>query len=644
MAHAQRLFKHLDLRIILVVVSLLAVWWLQAPRLGDEFRVDEDFRTFYWMSKFQDPALFPNDQLRTRHVTIQFPWGDVPVAFYSLGYGLLFYGCSFFVKPIFFNKFLPFILMPITVWYLFKFGESVRNRETGVVLAVGFLLLNLASSSSISIASGLQRSFAATLIIAFIYYLHRDKYVAAAIVILISALIYPPAFVLNAATWGLSALRINWRPRPRLSLVQRGIGYLLIACCLGALVLSPVLFPSLTNLFTDEEPALVGPQEQAVGATSGLHKYIWNNPRYREGSSGQLFVIFPFVGRGGLVDLGEDMINLLILFALGCLIFLVRGRRAFDLPGAIWCMLWASLGVFVLAWATALLTGSFLLYLPSRYTRVGLFLFLFMFVFLNSVAFIKEAPALIRRNPRRLIWLIAGIELLVLGLVFFYPSDRAMISGFNLKWLLALVGLAFGALGVAVVRKAPASTANVYGVGRTFAGRVLGGVAVVFCLSGWAVYAPLLTEVNYLNPPQEERELLRFLETLPKDAILAGTPCALDSVPLFARRQILFSCEQPRRDGIVIREALKAYYTDDRHVLVDFCQAYSIDYLVVDLGTYSREYLTQEKVFWEPYNQELLARIVDQGSFVLADVPGEIKVFQNENFFVVPCDGLESIE
>ena len=53
--------SHLQWRLSLIAVSILAVLWLQAPRLVDEFQVDQDFRTFYWMHKFQEPALFPDD-------------------------------------------------------------------------------------------------------------------------------------------------------------------------------------------------------------------------------------------------------------------------------------------------------------------------------------------------------------------------------------------------------------------------------------------------------------------------------------------------------------------------------------------------------------------------------------------------------
>jgi hypothetical protein len=213
-----------------------------------------------------------------------------------------------------------------------------------------------------------------------------------------------------------------------------------------------------------------------------------------------------------------------------------------------------------------------------------------------------------------------------------------MISGFSMKWLLAPAGLVFGVLSVVVIRKPSPMILDRSTLSQTPAGRVLTGTAVVACLVGWVAYAPVVSNVDVLDPPPAERELLRFLETLPKDVLLAGTPCALDNVPLFAKRQVLFNCDLVSQDANLIREAFNAYYTNDAQVVIDFCQAHGVDYLVVDWQVYSEEYLATEKIFFEPYHQELLPQLVDRDTFVLAQVPDESKVFQSESFFVVPCD------
>jgi hypothetical protein len=563
----------------------------------------------------------------------------MPVTPYSLGYGLLFYLASFVVTPVLFSKILPFFLMAVTVWILYEFGQTVRDRPTGVVLALGFLFLNLASSSAISVANGLQRSFAMTFVILLIYCLQRRRFVVATLVTVASALIYAPAFALMAAIWGIFGLGLGWRQRPQGAISQGGFGYLFVALLLGVMILSPILFPTFRALIGTESGVDDDPQAQASAVSPESYRHLWDNPTYQIGGEFPLFIMFPLVGRGGLVDLGEDLINLTILAVIGLLILSVRGRKALALPYVVWCLLVATLSMFVMSWLAIWLTNAFLLYLPSRYSRVGLFLFLLMFVCLNMVDSMKEVPQLIQRNPRRLIWLLVGIELLVVVLIIFYPVRHASIAGFNMKWLLALAGVAFGLLGAAILRQPERSIPDMSAISRTLAGRILIGTVVVVALSGWAIYAPLLTEVSYLDPPPAERELLSFLETLPKDAVIAGTPCALDNVQLFAKRRALFSCEQPATDEVVV-EAFGAYYADNPRTVADFCSAHSVDFLVVDDETYTRDYLAQGWIFYEPLNQVILPYIVNQQTFLLAEVPADIKLFEAENYSVIRCDDL----
>lgn len=636
-----QLAKGFDQRLILIIISLLAVLWLQAPRLIDNFNVDEDFRSFYRMSQFADPNLFPNDPLTGGGaVTVAMPWGNWPFYPNSPGYSLLYYVASFFVSPILFSKLLAFLLMPVSAWYLFELGKSIRTAQTGMILALGFVFLNLASPTSLSVLPGLQRSFALTLEIILIYYLYRQKYVPAAVVVVIAALIYAPAFVLAAAIWGLNILKFGHQHRRGFSIDTTSLGPLLIAGFLGALILIPALLIRFSPYPT--ETATTGTIQQTTDAPAESYRFLWDDPKYQAGGRTQLFYSFPFIGRGGLVNKDADALHLSVLFVISCLIYLVQGRRAFDLPSPIWSVFGASLITFVMAWLAIWLTNSFLLYLPSRYTRVGLFLFLLLVVFLNFTDFIKESALLIRRNQKRLVWLIIGIEIVAIGLIVIYPSEQAVFMGLNMKWLLAPTALIFGILGTISIQSRLTSDPMPAEFNRTLSGRVLTIIFLGILLSGWLAYAPLISSGSYLNPDPTERELLRFLETLPQDTLIAGTPCALDSVLLFSKRQILFSCEKISQDTQLVREALKVYYTDDTQDVANFCQKRGVDYLVIDLQTYSEAFLAGGEIFFEPYNQELLPYIKERKTFALANLPDEVKIFQAGDYFVVPCDALDA--
>jgi len=620
--------KTLDQRVFLIALSLLAVLWLQAPNLTDEFIVIEDFGSFYWMNQFQESGLFPNDQLRGHtYTTVQFLGGDLPLYFPSLGYGLLFYLASFLVHPILFAKLLPFLLAPVTVWYLFAYGTSARDRSTGAILAIGFLFLILASPNSLSLMTGLQRSFALPLMIALLYYLHLRKYVMATVIVVLSALLYPPVFLLAVATWVFSLFFSIFRKETRSehTVTKKRWVFLLIAVTLGVSILLPAVAPRVLNAFTTSE---------STSESGASYEHIWEDPRYREGGRSALFKDFPIRGRAGLVTKQETVLLLLILLFISSLVCLVLKRRAFDLPLEIWSVLTASLALFILAWIGVYLTNSFLLYLPSRYTRVGLFLFFSMFVLLNLGTSLEEGARLISRDPWKLIVMLGVIEILV-GSIFFLPMGHRILDAFETRRLIAILTLFLVVVIIICLRNSSLLSASESRLGE----------AVAICLVCAAVIAGLVAWGNWsrehsgtlLNPSPDERALLKFLQTLPKDILLAGTPCTLDSVPLFAKRQVLFNCETLGQDEELVHQALDVYYAQDPQRVVDFCQTRGIDYLVVDIRTYAQDYLGAGRIFFEPYNQRVLSLVMSRDTFVLAQVLDEAKSFQSGNIFVVPC-------
>ena len=628
-----------DPRFVLIIISLLALLWVQTPRLSDEFQVDRDFRTFYWMNKFQDPELFPAGKLTgmREYVEAEFFSLNLVFYFYSLGYSWLYHVASFFVPLPLFSNLLSFFLMPITVWYAFEFGRAVKDRQTGVALALGFIFINLASSSSLSLITGLQRSFTIPLILIFIYYLHQQNYRAVAIISVISALLYPPMLILMLATWGLTALKMTWQPSIKVGLVKRELVYLLLTVLLGGLILLPILSPRLTSLFTVNQD--VGNRTTTALTPAVENIPLWQQPRFMAGGHRPLFYFFPFVGRGGIVEDSEEVINFLVLFIISGLILLVLGRRTFKLPPVIWYLMGAGFVMFGLAWLGIWLTKSFILYVPNRYTRVSLFLFLLVYITYNGREALQIAPTVMRDQPKKLIWLIVAVEFGVLGLLFFYPDQYSMISGFNMKWLLGPAGFLLGGLSIYIIINRLNNRASSKTTQKPLSYVFVAAVLSIF-LIGWAAYSRVINQVGVVDPPPAERELLAFIETLPIDSVLAGTPCLLDNVPLFAKRAILFSCFYSD-DSSPIQAGLAAYYAAQSQQVIEFCRNNAVDYLVVDTQAYSPEFLAQRQVFFEPYNQKLLSQISNQNDFVLAQIPDEKKLFQHPPFFVMACQAIE---
>ena len=559
-------------------------------------------------------------------------------------YSLLLYFSGFFVSPLTFLQLLPFILLPVAALYAYKFGQIVRSRRTGEILAVGLIILILVSPSSLSVIPGLARSFVVPLVIALIYYMRQQQFLQMTIIVILSALIYPPLFVLLAITWGLYTLNSIWKTQSEIKSLKRSLIYLILAIFLSIFVLSPLLVERFAKVWSAQE---VGVHEksqenekQVLGdtLTDNLQNFI-------PGGRYELFTLSPIIGNGGIVDNRVDALNFTILLIMSSVILLIRGRRAFNLPYEIWSVFIASLILFLAAWMAAAITNSFIIYLPSRYSRVGLFIFFWGFISFNIEASFRIGVEKLFKKRTILAGLLLGIEVIILLILIFHPSDRTTINGFNLKWLISFGGIILAISGLIVIKKPILSDKEAREIPDPRGNRAIKGLVLFVSFSSLlillyflSIYARLVSETSFLNPTLQERELISYIETLPKDTLIAGSPCSLDNIPLFAKRQILFSCELDSDNAELILRALHAYYSDDISQVIELCKMYEIDYLVIEPGVYTDEYLSKGWIYFEPFNQQMETTLLSRNNFVMENIPESNETFQNEKYFVVPCN------
>jgi hypothetical protein len=479
--------------------------------------------------------------------------------------------------------------------------------------------------------SGFQRSFAATLMIALLYYLHKGRFCASAIVIITSALIYPPVFLLAAGTWAvLILLQTDNRGKAYFAGISRRAAPLVIAVAVSVLILFPAIRTTLRSAPIPERSETVSSNPQPA------YDRLWQDPKYGKEGRRTLFTLFPILGRGGIFNKPLDMIYALVLGLLGGGFYMsTKGERTLRLPFELVSVLPASLLLFFLAWLAVVATDSFLLYLPSRYTRVGLSLFTSLFVFLNLERGLQATADLLHQNTDKLAWATVAIEVLALGLVFSLPNERTQIAGVNMKGPLIAGGVLLALLTALSIRNSNRRTASEPSTPP--AHRRFIKIAIILCLvTLWGMYGRWVHAMSTLNPSNDERALLEYLQTLSKDTLIAGTPCALDNVPLFAKRQVLFSCEQPSGDSDLVMEALGAYYAQDEDTVLTFCETHGIDYLVVDDQAYREESL--DWIFFEPYNEAMLSIIGDQCAFALGERQENAELFRAGRFRVLACD------
>lgn len=183
---------------VLLLFALGIAFSSQWPALSRPDVMSDDVRQhIFWMHQFRDPALFQNDLLTLYSKNFQ-PWGFVAV------YWLF----SFFADPFLLSKLLPFGLLLVSVFYLYRLVRDLAGTFAGVVAA---LMFTVNPVFFMRMTGGLSRGFAYPLMIAFLYYLVRRDYLKTAAVFVLQCLFYPVALPVCLLTYALSFFGIQGR-------------------------------------------------------------------------------------------------------------------------------------------------------------------------------------------------------------------------------------------------------------------------------------------------------------------------------------------------------------------------------------------------------------------------------------------------
>ena len=604
-------------------LGLLIALWIQWPLLTDAYKVNDDLRNLYWLHRITDPTLFTNDTL-VGHQLIEFEFLErsFVISKFSPGYGILFFLSGLTNSVVLLSKLLIFPLMLVLVFYLYRLGQTLLTNKNTLGLCIGFIFLNLVFSSNISVTAGLQRSFALPLLIALLYYLTEKHYWRAALIIFLSSTIYPPIFILGAATFGLSLLQLpNKSQQKKFSITWKPLLPLATAVLLSALLLLPAL--------------LAQGNDQVATSINQASSFFDLGP-LTEGRY-PLFVIFPYTGPGGLFVFGSDALNALILGLLSLAIKFLLGSQARPLPRILTVLLSASLICFVFAWIGIFLVKSFPLYFPSRYTQTTIVLVVLFYIVLNGEAAMHEAAKKIAQYSQKPLTLIIGVTLIILPVIVYgwyrFP-DRQLFFNFSiafaLLWLILVTLLLarnfrrdnLPASKITAERDINISTKNWI---------ILG----FFIFVGLVLYGRILDENT--KPSEAEQELFAYLETIPKDIRLAGNPCSLDNIPLYAKRMILFSCETPHTNQLLMQEALESYYAADRQTVNQFCEKYDVDYLLINQDTFSDSYIQKGEFLFEPFDTHMQQALSTDSNFALENIAKEDILFQNGPLILTAC-------
>ncbi len=320
----------------------LITWWGMAGVIWRDgqgrYRIQDDARQHvFWMQRFEEPGLFPNDWIADYFQSVA-PWGYRHL--YELASLLGF-------DPFSFNKLLPLLLSLLTTVLVIQ--VSWRLLPVPSVGFVSSVILNLSLWMKDDLVSGTPRAFVVPLLLGFVWGLLSEKPVYTAIAILVTGLFYPQLVLIQGGVLLLQGLGIAQTTAPKRPLVLLGLMTVV-------LVLSPYLLSS-----NPWGPVLTREQGLSLAelAPRGRSAFFYEDVAHFWLSS----------DRSGLIP-GYTP---LVLWLGGLLPLLLPVRQRFPLlaklrgQSVLLQLLLSSLGGFVLAHLML-----FRLHLPSRYTHHSL--------------------------------------------------------------------------------------------------------------------------------------------------------------------------------------------------------------------------------------------------------------------------------
>jgi hypothetical protein len=136
--------------------------------------------------------------------------------------------------------------------------------------------------------------------------------------------------------------------------------------------------------------------------------------------------------------------------------------------------------------------------------------------------------------------------------------------------------------------------------------------------------------------------LYRYLQTLPKDALIAGHPLEMDNIPLFARRKVLANQELslPYYRGYYaevrrrLSASLAAYYANDAQEIQHFVQQYGVDFILVNRRHFTPEFLSGT-IYYEPFNSFVKQRLSTHQRFALLEAAVGQHVYADGSYILV---------
>ncbi|HEX8324680.1 MAG TPA: hypothetical protein VF595_12300 [Tepidisphaeraceae bacterium] len=339
--------------LLLIATAVFQSFCILIPQwLSEDLYAGDAAQHVWWMYRFADPALFPNDPIAAYYSL----WAYSPPGYQALFRVLCVWGAD----PQRLAEAVAIVLALAAIGLTAALGACI-GKKTGAVAAVAVYLV---VHGERLVEGGFPRSFGLVLVLAGVLALYRRWWTALGLVFAISPLLYAPT-VLNLAPVTAAVLAVGiWRYRR----LPRGFWNLAALGSIGAIAVGLIYLRPL--------PAEVGPWFSASEARKMAEwRPSGRTAFFRSPTS------FYFTSQQSGLGLTRPQT---IAAAVALLIGLAWRPRAVPLVA------WALLAGALIAWAAAHLF-LFKLYLPNRYTMYALPVFAMMW----AAAFARQIKVVI---------------------------------------------------------------------------------------------------------------------------------------------------------------------------------------------------------------------------------------------------------
>lgn len=363
---------------------------------SSEYVVQDDARQHvFWMMRFIDPELFPNDLIADYFQSV------APIGYQTIYRGAIALG----INPFIFNKILPVFIASITTIYCFALAlEIIPIPGTAFICT---LVFNQNIWMKDDIASATPRAIAYVVLLAFLYYLSRNSLLPCFAIIFIAGLFYPHSVFLCS---GLLIIRlIKWKKGFYLSQNYQDYRFCLLGLGIALLVMLPYAvtkseFAPIISVSQAKQLPEFLPEGRSEFFYNSLDQYL-------------------FIGRRSGIFPTYPLIPLTLIIGL-FLPIIIKFPKQFPLVKRIQPKIWLILQLSLVSLVMFAIAHAFLfkLHLPNRYTAYS---FRIIIALATGISLTLILDALVKwsLNPgliKSIITLLGSI--LIISIVIFYPS------------------------------------------------------------------------------------------------------------------------------------------------------------------------------------------------------------------------------